>query len=228
MPIILNGKNLVGGELNGKKLKAVYNGSKLIWQDAPASPTFDAATGNATLTDVVTWSHTAAGPVVVFAYAERTLSSPVVSDITATYGGVGMSKLGEIVVAGSRRGAVFGLLTPAGGSQTVQVNNVGSGGTNRITVGHALSYNNVSSFGAANTNSGTGAPANLTVPAAAGELVAQFFYNASGITGYNQTSRNTTAYSLAGDAPGAASVPFSATPGHATLPWAALSVRLQP
>lgn len=34
MPVILNGKNLVGGELNGKKLKAVYNGDKLIWQDA--------------------------------------------------------------------------------------------------------------------------------------------------------------------------------------------------
>lgn len=201
-----------------------------------------------------TWSHTAtAGAAVVVAvevYSWDTSSTSYASR-TVTYDGVAMTSLG-VRNAPSSEGWVelFGLTNAPGGTKTVAVNlpaRSPSSGLDTIfsVVANSVSYNGVTAFGTAVSNSGTGTSlASGSVTSAAGRMVAHAFadFEPSGsattvdLSAYNRTSRYLNNFGASGgdrlgfqigDAAGASTVSFAATAAH-TANWASLAVDLQP
>jgi hypothetical protein len=175
-----------------------------------------AATGTGTSKS---WVHTINGSCIVVSMSYYgSVTAPVV---TATVGGVSMTQLAVVpyVTSGSNYGRLvtFILMNPPQGAQTIVVNAPGQlyGGNNSV------SYQNVSSYGTVVTNSGTAASAAITVPSAPNQMVAHAIAAwTTGLTNYNQTIRYSVNYAAnvslsfgMGDAPGAASVPFSLNAG---------------
>lgn len=133
----------------------------------------------------------------------------------------------------------FGLLNPPTGSQTFSAGGISGlySATGQIFAA-STSYFNVGSFGTFQSTTGSTASLSHTVTAAPGQLVAQGFFEAyAGATGpffsaYNQTSRLNNAgtggfWMVVGDAPGVASVPFTATAADANT-WVSAAVPLNP
>jgi hypothetical protein len=152
---------------------------------------------------------------------------------TADYGGVAMTSLGFRSVTNNGNSPyveTFALQNVAGGAQTVSVTAgvVGSGQARRI-VCMSTSYTGVSSLGTAQmTSATTGTAMSHAVTSASGQIVHQAFVAVAAITAYNQTSLfNGTVASgptlQAGDAPGAASVTFSATRSGSGA-WASIAI----
>lgn len=216
-----------------------------------APPTFEAKgagnTGSGTNSATTTWSHTASGDfsaiVVGLWWAHTGFFSPSGTPTrTATYGGTPMTSLG---VVGLNNAALtdingtfmyhefFGLLNPPTGAQSVSLS-VDRAGASITIEGCSVSYIAVSAFGSVSPDSGTEAGTSLaqTVSSAVNEMVVQMFTTASGaITNYNQTLRfdgvtNGIGFVI-GDAPGAASVPFTASRADG-VDYAGLAVRLTP
>ncbi|BBY43568.1 fibronectin type III domain-containing protein [Mycolicibacterium celeriflavum] len=216
-------------------------------------PAFDAVgagnTGAGTANVTTTWSHTASGDssaVVVglrWSHTGGFFPPSGTPTRTATYGGTLMTSLG---VVGLNNAALtdingtfvyhefFGLLSPPTGEQPVSIS-VARPGAGSITVeGCSASYSAVSAFGSISANFGTepGTSLSQNVISAMSERVVQMFTTASGpITNYNQTLRfggvaNGIGFVI-GDAPGAASVPFTATRAD-SVDYAGLAVRLTP
>lgn len=216
-------------------------------------PAFDAkgvgAPVSGTASASATWSHTASDDssavVVGLQWAHRGgfLPPSGTPTRTATFGGTPMTSLGAVglnnVPLTSINGTfvfheLFGLLNPPTGPQTVSLS-VGRPGAAEINVqACSLSYTAVSAFGSVSTDFGTEAGTSLSqdVIAAVNEVVVQMFTTDSGpITGYSQTLRvdgvaDDFAF-VTGDAPGAASVPFTAT-RVGGVDYAGLAVRLTP
>jgi hypothetical protein len=209
---------------------------------SPAKPvTFDAGGGGGTANNGFTttltaeWSHNAAGPVVL-AYAFRcggTAPTSVTRNII--YGTEAMTSLGTIAINSEQAIDLWKLQTPASGPQTVSVTVTTPGNTGMEIVGESMSFNHVGSFGMVTSNSGTGTVASLTVASNPGEMIAMVFGDvAFGLIDYNQTSEFNAGVggetsALIGYAPGASSVPFSATIAEgASTPWAGIAVRILP
>jgi hypothetical protein len=123
---------------------------------------------------------------------------------------------------------VFGKLSPLTGAQNV-VATLGASGAARVDT---MSYNGVSSFGTVVTNSGLASPT-VTVPAAAGQMVAAGFSGddaGNGFSAFTQTLRKNTPFTsganvsiMVGDAAGSSSVVLAATtPGR----WGGVGVPL--
>lgn len=225
----------------GSRLGRAYPNNALTWRIPATAVNYDASGGgnsallNSSGTNTITWTHTAAGPVLAFVNA-GTHATPT---ITVTYGGVSMTQLGIAgsfySVSGSMYSlAVFGLMNPASGPQTVSaaVNST----TNSRIVGDTVSYSNVAAFGTAAVTTGTGTSLTQSVSSARAQMVAQAFGAAAGtaitLSAYNQTSRYSGSSGsfnplLIGDAPGNPSVSFSATLS-ASDPWASIAVPLTP
>jgi hypothetical protein len=128
---------------------------------------------------------------------------------------------------------LFGLMNPAQGAQSISTP-FPAGTAGGIGIAFAAeTYRNVSSIGTAVTNSGTGTAATHTVTSgAAYQMIAQAFAcdGSSSLSAYNQSARyHGTAQPASsiqqGDAPGAASVAFSATLS-ASAGWASIAVPL--
>jgi hypothetical protein len=183
-------------------------------------------------TQNITWTHTATGPVLAYVNAGTHTSL----SITVSYGGVSMPQLGTSVVYINSGGtiytlAVFGLLTPASGSQTVSA--TATGATNARIIGDSVSYSNVSRFGTVVTTSGSGTSLTQSVSSTPGQMVSQAFgagNTTTTLSAYNQTSRFSGNQGglvplQIGDAPGAASTSFSATLSTSAA-WAGIAVPL--
>lgn len=181
------------------------------------------------------WSHTCTGNAVVVAVrAQRFTGAPTLG---ATYGGVPMTLLGSVAYAGANNVvALFGLLNPPSGSQTVVATATAAGASNLAA--SSVSYSGVSSFGTPVTNTGSGTSLSQTVSSGANRMVAQAFsaFASSGagaldISAYNRMQRAEVPVSnldmLQGDAPGAASVAFTATADRSSA-WAGIGVDLIP
>ena len=216
-------------------------------------PTFDAAgaggSGAGTTSATVTWTHTASAAatavVVGMRWAHRGGFLPPSGSPTrtATYGGNPMTSLGVVGLNNAALTAIngtfvyhefFGLLNPPTGDQPVAVSVERAGAASITVEGCSVSYLAVSAFGAVTADAGTEAGTSLsqTVTSAVYEMVVQMFTTASGaITNYNQMSRFTGLANgigiLIGDAPGNASVPFTAQRADG-VDYAALAVRLTP
>jgi len=220
-----------------------------------AAPAFDAvgsggnvieATAGAYTAEDTTWTHTANGPVLVFANTEYVLSAsdenlplPV---RTATFGGTTMTHLGSIVyeyqfttTLGYVLLDAFGLLTPiTGSSQTVEYAfTFAAGVTEYVWAANSISYTNVTAFGAVNTSARSTLTPSITAPSVAGQMVVVAIgapNDASTMTAFNQTSRWTATgasylCTLVGDAPGAPWVNFQATQTP-TGSWGCITVNL--
>lgn len=195
---------------------------------------FDAATNLGFAAPTASGTHTCNGTAVVVAVQGATsLGTPTVS---ATYGGQAMTLLGTVAMGTAQTLALFGMLNPPSGPQTVTATCAGGFGPGASAV--VVSYKNVGSFGTPVTNSASsGTGMSLSVPSAVDRMVAQAFAaNAISGTGsldissYNRTQRATVPTSnrnlLVGDAAGASSVSFSATTSRSSV-WAAIGVDLR-
>src|SRR5581483_4325719 len=142
-------------------------------------------------------------------------------------GGTAASFLGSRLIAGSENAYMYGLLSPPTGTKTVVVT---LSTTGVVYAGNSDSYTGVSSFGTASTNSGSSSPASVSVSSASGQTAVAALMTASGsaFTGFNQTSRwnngSAGSFIVFGDAAGASTVSFSATPPAGS--WAAIGVSL--
>ena len=203
--------------------------------------TFDAVgTGQAADGTSLSWTHTIGGAAsaIVVAVDAFWFTVPTISAVPAISAEVGTTPMALLGSAQYRTGAdtalvyLFGLLNPPTGAQTITVSVTTS--QTEYLVGNSLSYNGVTSFGAAATNSGSSANPALVVSAATNEMVVQAFggfttpfaachqtqrYNAPWANGVNLSF-------LMGDAPGAGTGSFTCS--EANSPWGAIGVPLIP
>lgn len=203
----------------------------------PAGVSYDATgAGSSNYTSSWSWLHSISGNAILVGIAAYGTFNP--PTITVTVGGVAATQLGYAVqLYGSDYLTVFtfGLLNPPTGSQTIVVT---SGSGQLYCAADSVSYYGVFSFGTAVTASD---PATTTAALSASSATGQMVFNAMGcidksgsLTAYNQTTRYTIAASannepvLIGDAPGAATVNFSATVASGATGWAAIAVPLVP
>lgn len=157
--------------------------------------------------------------------------------ITAKCGTTPMTLLASNKWRNNTSPVIFGLLNPPTGLQSVSVTVASGAGTAGIYMNSAA-YVNVSGFGTAAVGGSTSTSTSLaqTVSTGAlGNLIFQLFVilsaTASTIGNYNQAPRWATpavsSAALFGDAPGAASVPFTATvTASPTYGWGAAAVPL--
>lgn len=186
----------------------------------------------------ITWTHTCSGAnrAVIVAFSSRCGGqTPSGQTRTVTYDGAAMTLLATITYGSDEFTEIYGLLNPPTGAKTVSVT-VGNGSnTGRALAGSSTSWNNVASFGATATNSGTGTTASLSSMASAvNEIVAQAFGVVSAsFTSYSQTQRyngqsgDAFARCLIGDVAGASTVSFSSAISTSAA-WGAVAARLLP
>jgi hypothetical protein len=140
----------------------------------------------------------------------------------------------SVSVGGEGIVAIYGLMNPPTGPQSVVVTATGAAFTG--VTANAVAYSGVAGFGTPGTAAGTTTPMSHTITTgAAGTRIAQIFgvCQAAGntISAYNQTQQwiynGGQNQALGGDAPGAASVLFSATIAS-TSQWGSVAVPLLP
>jgi len=177
--------------------------------------------GNAVLAYVVTWGAAELVAAATVGSAPMTLLESVVY-----YDGSGIDGPNYATLF------VFGLLNPPTGSQTITATVPNA---DQMSL-DSVSYSGVTRFGSPVVASALTGNPSLSVAASPADLVAQVF---AGITqafsSYNQTSRVNRPYSnsgttynmgsVAGDAPGASTVSFTAT-GSNSVNWAGVAIPL--
>jgi hypothetical protein len=215
----------------------------LLLPYAPVAPplpvAYDATgTGNGSNSSILNWTETISTLATAIVVTTAWQDTGAADTATAKVGSTSMTQLGIIHIADSVNAdndyiAMFGLLNPPTGSQTI---------TTTITTAafyyqtaNSVSYKNVSGFGTAVTNSGTTASMSVSVPSAVGQMAVAAFTTGSVIvaaSSFNQTSRYSTAGVggtndplLIGDAPGASTVSFTATMTGASS-WVGIGVPL--
>lgn len=181
----------------------------------------------------IQWSQTIAGNAAVVFIGNWAFGAGVVPTSVA----IGASSMGSAVdsvtdfftTAGYYMSIfAYRLLNPPQGSQTFQADF----SANSMCSCSSQTYKNVSSFGNTKHNNGTGAPSD-TFTSATNRIVANAINNmaATSLSNYSQTERNNLGYQdyqaiplVTGDAPGAASITFSADPtGNG---WGSLCVEM--
>ena len=187
-----------------------------------------------------TWTHTVSGldRIVLVAAGFATASSYSLKSntFTATYGGVPMTQVGVVFANNTDNNVVvlFALLNPPT-TPNAAVTISSSGTAARAVYGNSVSYTGVAAVNAATPVYGVSASGSITVPSSSQDwALAVFTVNKSaGVGTLSQTPRfnggdsGTSAQLGVGvaDAPGAVSVPFTATfPSSGN--WAALGVDL--
>lgn len=202
-------------------VRAVYLGDRMVDQDVGGPVEYD--------NRGVDWQHHAEGPnlaIVVLLSWNSTTTIPQVF-----YGNTAVQLASHVVGNGWSAGA-FVLLDAAPGTHDIQVS------TSSSYIGNSLSYTGVGGFTGGYTAQGNGA-ASMTVPSEPDRRVVNMFQQTGDrgspswlFTGYNQTERFSINPSLpgrsgrAGDAPGAASVTFSAPVGGGSVHWLGVAVDL--
>lgn len=206
-----------------------------IFYDA-TGPGFGGANGFTNSVNI-SWLHTATGSNGAVAVGFTSINAGQANAAqtrTVTYGGTNMIQLVTADIATDSFVEIWGLLSPAGGSQTVSVT-VSQGVTNtgRQLIGDSVSYSGVSTSGATSIASGTGTAMTQTVASAPGEVIVQAFGALAGQGSYTQTAHYNNIVSgnnadiTIGDAPGAASVNFASTCSQ-PFAWAGVAVRVIP
>lgn len=206
------------------------------------APWFDAVgTGYRGFSGTLSETHTITGnAVLVYIVMWINASSPTVA---VTVGGVSMTQLASVVVKTSggynEIAFMFGLLSPPTGTQTISATVTNYGASGIQIVMDSVSYGNVTAFGTAVTAGSASGNPTMTVSSSVGSLVAQSFFSFSQqFYSYNQINRlNYFLFlggggagpwwdTLAGDAPGASSVTFSALSSGTTQAWGGAAVSM--
>ncbi len=194
-----------------------------------ATGTGGVGTGSAN-SRTATGTHTCNGSAVIVAIEVIVIAGTITSG-TVTFGGQSMTQLGTVSANSYTYVYLFGLLNPPTGTQTVTATVTGSGLYGMSMV--STSYSGVYSFGNVSSTTGSSATAAQTASSSDGNMVAQVIgmFGSPTISSYNHAQRKLVSdgtYSTVflGDAPGAASVNFSATLS-ASSAWASMTVQLK-
>lgn len=192
-----------------------------------SGPTLDAIGGASNVINTTGFTATELHPIgssataILLAgmYTYPTTGS-VAANLSAKCGGVTMSLLASFLWRSESTAFIFGLLDPPTGAQTLAATSASGAGSASIYM-NSISYSGVSGFGtgvATGSTSTSTALSQTVTTGALGNLIFQVFV-AQGTTpvtigNYNQTQRWASPVSsyatLIGDAPGAASVAFTA------------------
>jgi hypothetical protein len=179
--------------------------------------TFDAVGGGSGgSSSSQSWNHVINGTAFVCFVNNSSSSTPVVKIGTTTVPNVFAPIFSGTFSGFSSYFSAFAMINPPTGSQTINLTGISSAGA-----GNSASYKNVGSIGAVQSSSGSSGTATQTVTSAVGDMVAQGFCDAGTNFGtYNQTQRTNFNFGAFvnwamkfGDAPGAASINFTAAWG---------------
>lgn len=193
--------------------------------------------GNSTSSAVASWLDTLANDdTAILVGVSVRGARPNSSASGAECGGHAMTKLVELNNSGVYV-AIFGLLDPPTGQQTVEVTGTWTGaiGSNGNTVAaNSVSYKNAKAFGVPVTNSGSGGDTeSVTIASAAKRMAFSILAQGSAFsnTAVSETSRWNVGTTILQDAIGVASIDFSATFSTFGLgigAWSGAAVELLP
>lgn len=214
--------NAVAGYPDGTYVLATYLGQRQADAVTVMPVAFDARGGGGSVaasgSATTTWSHTATGLdrfVIVFAAFKP--SSVTGLNCTASYGGVGMTRVAFLTSSSNAVLAAFIMEDPPTGAKTVSVTASNSSGSVYL-IADSLSYTGVGGYTVSNTALTSSTAMSQSVSSAANRMVAQAFAadGSNGLSAYSQTQRLTASYSsfvrmVAGDAAGAGTVNFTGT-----------------
>lgn len=214
--------NAVAGYPDGTYVLATYLGQRQADAVTVMPVAFDARGGGGSVaasgSATTTWSHTATGLdrfVIVFAAFKP--SSVTGLNCTASYGGVGMTRVAFLTSSSNVVLAAFVMEDPPTGAKTISVTASNSSGSVYL-IADSLSYTGVGGYTVSNTALTSSTAMSQSVSSAANRMVAQAFAadGSNGLSAYSQTQRLTASYSsfvrmVAGDAAGAGTVNFTGT-----------------
>lgn len=230
--------NAVPGYPNGTYVLATYLGQRQADAVTVLPVAFDARGGGGSVaasgSATTTWSHTATGLdrfVVVFAAFKP--SSVTSLNCTASYGGVGMTRVSFLTSSSNVVLAAFIMDDPPTGPKTVSVT-ASNGSGSVYLIADSLSYTGVGGYTVSNTALTANGSMAQSVSSAANRMVAQAFAvdGSNGLSAYSQTQRLTASYSsfvrmVAGDAAGAGTVNFSGTSSGGSSKYWGTAIDLQ-
>lgn len=152
---------------------------------------------------------------------------------SATCGGQAMTKLVQVTWGSGNVTAIFGLLDPPTGNQTVSVTGTWNSQVlqnGNTVVASSASYENVGNFGATQSASGSGSQPSVTIASAANRMAFSMIATNSLVaySSVNQTHRwDNGGRHVIQDAAGASSINFGVTyPSTFGLGWGATAVDL--
>lgn len=230
--------NAVAGYPDGTYVLATYLGQRQADAVTVMPVAFDARGGGGSVaasgSATTTWSHTATGLdrfVIVFAAFKP--SSVTGLNCTASYGGVGMTRVAFLTSSSNAVLAAFIMEDPPTGAKTVSVTASNSSGSVYL-IADSLSYTGVGGYTVSNTTLTSSTAMSQSVSSAANRMVAQAFAadGSNGLSAYSQTQRLTASYSsfvrmVAGDAAGAGTVNFTGTSSGGSSKYWGTAIDLQ-
>ena len=230
--------NAVAGYPDGTYVLATYLGQRQADAVTVMPVAFDARGGGGSVaasgSATTTWSHTATGLdrfVIVFAAFKP--SSVTGLNCTASYGGVGMTRVAFRTSSSNAVLAAFIMEDPPTGAKTVSVTASNSSGSVYL-IADSLSYTGVGGYTVSNTTLTSSTAMSQSVSSAANRMVAQAFAadGSNGLSAYSQTQRLTASYSsfvrmVAGDAAGAGTVNFTGTSSGGSSKYWGTAIDLQ-
>lgn len=228
----------VAGYPDGTYVLATYLGQRQADAVTVMPVAFDARGGGGSVaasgSATTTWSHTATGLdrfVIVFAAFKP--SSVTGLNCTASYGGVGMTRVAFLTSSSNAVLAAFIMEDPPTGAKTVSVTASNSSGSVYL-IADSLSYTGVGGYTVSNTALTSSTAMSQSVSSAANRMVAQAFAadGSNGLSAYSQTQRLTASYSsfvrmVAGDAAGAGTVNFTGTSSGGSSKYWGTAIDLQ-
>lgn len=228
----------VAGYPDGTYVLATYLGQRQADAVTVMPVAFDARGGGGSVaasgSATTTWSHTATGLdrfVIVFAAFKP--SSVTGLNCTASYGGVGMTRVAFLTSSSNAVLAAFIMEDPPTGAKTVSVTASNSSGSVYL-IADSLSYTGVGGYTVSNTTLTSSTAMSQSVSSAANRMVAQAFAadGSNGLSAYSQTQRLTASYSsfvrmVAGDAAGAGTVNFTGTSSGGSSKYWGTAIDLQ-
>jgi hypothetical protein len=220
----------------------VFAAKNLLLTGHRLGPVFDVVGAGSTGTGTaktLTWSHTITGNCVILGvhHGDQAATTSI-----AKVGTTSMTQLGSLLFSGNGVSGnnfyvdLFGLLNPPTGAQTMTTT---ISAAIDFVAANSVSFSNVSSMSATQTNTGTGTSLSHTVTGAStGNVIVQMFGNGTSSSmgtmtsgSYNQTLlyyapgvTNINYGTLLGWAPGAGSVSFTVT-GSNNI-WGSIAVVL--
>ena len=230
--------NAVAGYPDGTYVLATYLGQRQADAVTVMPVAFDARGGGGSVaasgSATTTWSHTATGLdrfVIVFAAFKP--SSVTGLNCTASYGGVGMTRVAFLTSSSNAVLAAFIMEDPPTGAKTVSVTASNSSGSVYL-IADSLSYTGVGGYTVSNRALTSSTAMSQSVSSAANRMVAQAFAadGSNGLSAYSQTQRLTASYSsfvrmVAGDAAGAGTVNFTGTSSGGSSKYWGTAIDLQ-
>jgi hypothetical protein len=181
-------------------LLVIFLGALFVQESHAATVSFDAAANSPALSNLTSgsWSHTTSGSnryLVVGLSGWDDVSS--ITNVTVTYAGVSMTKLGGAIGAGGNEAVLWGLVNPALGTNTVQVSNIPASYSE--LAGGSVSFTGVNQTNSTGTLA-SGSTNSVQITLASGDMGVDIYYvgtmtgEPEPTPGANETQRASLSY----------------------------------